>query len=248
VVAHWYPDYASLFFKCRLLMHKISIIIPVLNEQSALIEHLPVLQDYRHAGHEVIVVDGGSTDASVSIASALADQVLKSSPGRSVQMNAGAARAAGTILLFLHIDTLLPAHADRILTNHLSNSDRVWGRFDLKLTGSSSAFRVIEWMINLRSRYTGMATGDQAIFVLSSVFQQAGAYPEIPLMEDVALSRKLRKFSRPVCLRQRVITSSRRWEQHGIVRTTGLMWILRLGFFFGVSPTSLHRKYYKKTG
>jgi len=226
-------------------MQKISIIIPVLNEESALPAYLPVLQDYRRAGHEVIVVDGGSCDNSVSIAAALADLVVESSPGRGVQMNAGAARATGEILLFLHIDTLLPDHADRLLMEHLSNSDRVWGRFDLSLSGSNCVFRLIERMINLRSRYTGMATGDQAIFVLSSVFEQVGAYPEIPLMEDLALSRKLRNFSSPVCLRQRVVSSSRRWEQHGIVRTILLMWILRLQFFLGVSPDALYRKYYK---
>ena len=227
---------------------KISIIIPVLNEESALRAHLPVLQDFRHAGHEVIVVDGGSCDESVSIASALVDQVLASSPGRGVQMNAGAVQATGAVLLFLHIDTLLPDHADRLVTESLAHLDRVWGRFDLSLSGRNPAFRLIERMINLRSRYTGMATGDQGIFVLSSVFEQAGAYPEIPLMEDLALSRELKKFSRPVCLRQQVISSSRRWEQHGIVRTIVLMWILRLQFFLGVSPQVLYRRYYKKRG
>lgn len=225
-------------------MQKISIIIPVLNEESALRSHLPALQDYRHAGHEIIVVDGGSWDASVSIASACSDQVVESPPGRGVQMNAGAAQATGSVLLFLHIDTLLPPQADLLVTESLS--ERGWGRFDLSLTGRNPAFRLIERMINLRSRYTGMATGDQGIFVLSSVFQQVGAYPEIPLMEDLALSRKLRKLSKPACLRQQVISSSRRWEQHGIVRTVLLMWILRLAFFIGVSPDVLYRKYYKK--
>ena len=227
-------------------MQKISIIIPVLNEESALRAHLPLLQQYRHAGHELIVIDGGSSDASVSVASGLADKVLESSPGRGVQMNAGAVQATGTILLFLHVDTLLPEHAERVVKESLANSNRVWGRFDLKLSGGSSVFRLIEKMINLRSRCTGMATGDQSIFVLRSTFEQAGAYPEIPLMEDLALSSKLKKFSRPVCLRQRVISSSRRWEQHGIVRTILLMWILRLQFFLGASPHVLYRKYYKK--
>jgi len=228
-------------------MQKISIIIPVLNEESALRAHLPLLQQYRHAGHELIVIDGGSSDASVSVASGLADKVLESSPGRGVQMNAGAVQATGPILLFLHVDTLLPEHAARVVKESLANSDRVWGRFDLKLSGGSSVFRLIEKMINMRSRYTGMATGDQGIFVLRSTFEQAGAYPEIPLMEDLALSSKLKKFSRPVCLRQRVISSSRRWEQHGIAHTVLLMWILRLQFFLGVSPHFLYRKYYKKS-
>ncbi len=227
-------------------MQKISIIIPVLNEAPALRSNLPALQTFRYAGHEVIVVDGGSSDASIRIASALTDKVVESAPGRGMQMNAGAAKATGTILLFLHIDTLLPDQADRLVTESLFGDDRVWGRFDLRLSGENPAFRLIERMINMRSRYTGMATGDQGIFVLSSTFNQVGTYPEIPLMEDLVLSRKLRKLAKPICLQQRVISSSRRWEQHGIVRTVLLMWILRLAFFLGIGPEILHRKYYKK--
>lgn len=222
----------------------ISIIIPVLNEAETLHKHLPALQALRRDGHQLIVVDGGSTDGSAEVAGSLVDICLCCEPGRARQMNAGAARAQGDILLFLHIDTLLPAQAATLVTAALADGSRCWGRFDVRLDGRHPAFRVIAWAMNLRSRVTAVATGDQAIFVKRSVFQQIGGYASLPLMEDVVISKTLRKIARPVCLRPPVLSSSRRWQQHGIVATIWLMWRLRLAFFLGASPAELHKQYY----
>lgn len=226
-------------------MTRLSIIIPVLNEEAALRSHLPRLQPLRDAGHEVIVVDGGSDDESARIASAQADQVLVAPQGRARQMNAGAAAASGGILVFLHIDTLLP-DATLQLDEQMKQSSRVWGRFDLRLSGEHPAFRLLERLISLRSRVSGIVTGDQTIFVRSDAFALAGGYPDMPLMEDVVLSRRLLRQSRPLCLRDRVVSSSRRWERDGILRTVLLMWFLRLRFYLGADPGRLAEIYQKK--
>lgn len=223
---------------------RLSIIIPVLNESQALAGQLPALQELRAAGHELIVVDGGSTDGSPARCKGLVDALIHSAAGRAKQMNAGADRAEGDILLFLHIDTQLPDGVGQRLAEGLGQSDRVWGRFDVRLSGTHPAFRVIETMMNWRSRLTGIATGDQAIFVRRDVFEAIGAYDDVPLMEDVLLSKKLKQYSRPLCLQPSVVSSSRRWEQHGIIRTVWLMWRLRLAFFLGAEPAALHRQYY----
>lgn len=223
---------------------RLSIIIPVLNESQALAGQLPALQKLRADGHELIVVDGGSTDDSPARCKGLVDALINSPAGRAKQMNAGADRAHGDILLFLHIDTQLSDGVGQCLAEGLRQSGRVWGRFDVRLSGAHPAFRVIETMMNWRSRLTGIATGDQAIFVRRDVFKAIGAYDDVPLMEDVLLSNKLKKYSRPLCLQPSVVSSSRRWEQHGIVRTVWLMWCLRLAFFLGAEPSALHRQYY----
>jgi rSAM/selenodomain-associated transferase 2/rSAM/selenodomain-associated transferase 1 len=226
----------------------ISIIIPVLNESAALAANLPMLQSWRQGGHELIVVDGGSSDESVSLCAGLVDHVLFAPPGRASQMNAGAKIASADVLLFLHIDTMLPAILPQDLLNSLANSKyRSWGRFDVRLSNSKWVFRLIETMINLRSRVTGIATGDQAIFVRRDVFEQIGGYAQIALMEDVKLCKTLLKsVGRPVCLRDRVQSSSRRWEKHGVVKTILLMWRLRLAYFLGASPADLHAQYYRR--
>lgn len=227
-------------------MKRISIIVPVLNEREALQRNLPLLQGVREGGHEIIVVDGGSTDDSVTIASTLADYVIRSKAGRAHQMNAGAAVAHGEILLFLHIDTELPADAMALIQESLRQLTAVWGRFDVRLSGSRRVFRIIEALINLRSRVSGVATGDQAIFVRSARFRQVSGFPDLSLMEDVALSKTLRRLASPICLRARVTTSSRRWEQHGVVHTVLLMWWLRLLYFCGIAPQKLHDIYIRK--
>ncbi len=223
---------------------RISIIIPVLNEAACLQAHLQRLQPWRAAGHEVIVVDGGSHDGSERIASKLADKLLGSASGRARQMNAGAAGAAHDILLFLHADTVLPDFADQQIIAALQQAGAVWGRFNVSLDSPRRIFRIIEQAVNLRSALSGIATGDQAIFVGKREFLQVGAYDEIPLMEDVALSKKLRRLAWPVCLRTRVSTSARRWQQQGICHTVLLMWRLRLAYFLGISPERLVRRYY----
>lgn len=221
----------------------LSIIIPTLNEAAVIVPALTGLQSVRAAGHEVIVVDGGSTDATCSLAAPFADQLLHSERGRARQMNCGAAAARGEVLIFLHADTLLPEDADRAIRAGLAQTGACWGRFDVRLSGAHPLLRGVETLMNGRSRLTGIATGDQAIFVRRDTFEQAGGFPAIPLMEDIAISRILRRYGRPLCLRERVITSSRRWERRGIVRTVLLMWWLRLAYACGADPQRLARLY-----
>ncbi len=224
----------------------LSIIIPVLNEAATLTAALLALQPLRTAGHEIIVVDGGSHDASLSLAEAWTDQVIRSARGRARQMNAGAVIARHEVLLFLHADTQLPAQADQLIIEGLQNNAHpfpLWGRFDVQLSGKYFLLRVIERSMNWRSRLTGIATGDQAIFICRDLFQRVGGFPDIPLMEDITLSRTLKRHSSPLCLQQRVVTSSRRWEQRGIVRTLLLMWRLRLAYALGADPQRLAQLY-----
>lgn len=221
---------------------RISVIVPVLNESAILGEHLSQLQDLRSRGHEVIVVDGGSTDDSGAVASDLADLVLQAPRGRAAQMNVGAARARGGILLFLHADTRLPENADARMIRALSGRGG-WGRFDVALAGRHRLLPVVAGCMNLRSRLTGIATGDQAIFVSADWFRELGGFPQIALMEDIAMSRLLRARQWPVCLPERVCTSGRRWDQGGLLRTVITMWLLRLAYFFGADPVWLARCY-----
>lgn len=218
-----------------------SIIIPVLNEEVSIKILLNQLQLYRNLGHEVIVVDGGSKDKTVSISESLADIVIQSPPGRAIQMNAGAAQANNNIFWFLHADTLLPENAIEKIESALSMNE--WGRFNIKLSGTNILFRIIEVMINIRSCLSGIATGDQGIFVKRNTFNSIGGYSELPLMEDVDLSKKLKAFSRSVCLKEKLTTSSRRWEKYGIFTTVLLMWKLRLLFWLGVSAERLAQQY-----
>ena len=190
-----------------------------------------------------IVADGGSRDDTRHIARPLCDRVLHAARGRARQMNAGAAAARGEVLLFLHADTRLPCGWIRMVRDALGHRGREWGRFDVRLDGAHPMLRVVERAMNLRSRLSGIATGDQAIFVTRGAFRRAGGFPDIGLMEDVALSRRLRARSRPACVRAAVTTSSRRWESNGIVRTIVLMWRLRLEYAFGADPERLARRY-----
>ena len=225
-------------------LKKISVIMPVLNEATGIAASLAALQPLRAAGHEVIVVDGGSKDGSVSLARSLADRVISSPKGRARQMNEGSQLASGEILLFLHGDTQLPLNADRLMEEGMRSSQKGWGRFDVRLSGEHWLLRVVECLMNWRSRLAGIATGDQAIFVRREWFDAVGGFPDIPLMEDIELSRQLKRLGPPLCLQPPVLTSSRRWEEHGILRTILLMWRLRLAFFLGASPTRLVRRYY----
>ncbi|MEW5929995.1 MAG: TIGR04283 family arsenosugar biosynthesis glycosyltransferase [Gemmatimonadota bacterium] len=224
-------------------MRRISVVVPALDEAAGIAATLAPLQALRARGHEVLVVDGGSTDGTPELAAPLADRVLRSARGRARQQNAGAREARGDVLLFLHADTRLPPDADRLVLDGLARSGRGWGRFDVRLTGRAPMLRVVERMISLRSRIGGIATGDQAIFVRQEWFQDAGGFPEIPLMEDVALSRVLLRRGRPLCLREPVLTSSRRWETRGIWRTILLMWCLRLEYRLGADPERLATRY-----
>ncbi len=224
-------------------MARLSIIMPVLDEGDGIAGALDALAELRGLGVEVIVVDGGSHDATVQRARRRADHVLSSPRGRALQMNAGAAKATGDVLLFLHADTRLPPEAERLVLDGLARSAHQWGRFDVTIEGRHPMLGLVAVMMNLRSRITGIATGDQAIFVKRDAFQVAGGFPEIPLMEDIALSKRLKHTGRPLCLRERAITSGRRWEAHGVFRTILLMWRLRLAYFFGADPAALARRY-----
>jgi rSAM/selenodomain-associated transferase 2 len=224
-------------------MPALSIVIPVLNESANIRAALSRLADYRRRGAEVIVVDGGSTDGTASIASTLADHVIAAPRGRARQMNAGAAAASGDAFLFLHCDCVLPHDADRLILDALVQPSAMWGRFDVRIEGRHPLLRVIAALMNARSRLTGIATGDQAIFVRHDAFERAGHFPDIPLMEDIAFSKAMKRASRPVCLRAKVTTSGRRWEKNGVVRTMILMWRLRLAYFLGANPTSLAKRY-----
>ncbi|MDX1604627.1 MAG: TIGR04283 family arsenosugar biosynthesis glycosyltransferase [Candidatus Competibacterales bacterium] len=224
-------------------MTALSVIIPVLNDSVPLARLLPELQPLRERDAEVIVVDGGGMDDELGSFAALTDQILRSARGRARQMNAGARIARGRVLWFLHADTRLPADADWMIRDALA-SGRDWGRFDVRLSGYHPALRVVETLMNLRSRLTGIATGDQGLFVTRAAFKAVGGYPEIALMEDIALSQRLKRLSRPICLRARLITSSRRWERDGILRTVLLMWRLRLAYRLGANPDRLAQRYY----
>jgi rSAM/selenodomain-associated transferase 2 len=222
---------------------RLSLIIPTLNEHAGIADTLARVQAMRARGCEVVVADGGSTDATAEIAAPLADGVVTSERGRARQQNAGAAAAAGDVLLFLHADTHLPEDADRLVLGGLEASGRGWGRFDVRLTGRHRLLRVIERMIGVRSRLSGIATGDQAIFTRREWFERAGGFPEIPLMEDVALSKALKRLGPPLCMRETVTTSSRRWEERGVLRTMLLMWRLRFAFWRGADPSELAERY-----
>jgi rSAM/selenodomain-associated transferase 2 len=221
----------------------ISIIVPVLNEAALITQTLSALQPLRATGHEVIVADGGSADDTRALAESLSDRLIRSPCGRSRQMNAGARLASGEILLFLHVDTFLPKDADQLIIGAMNLKKCRWGRFDVRLSGNHFLFRIIERSMNWRSRLTGITTGDQGIFVQRQLFETVGGFPEIDLMEDIALSKILKRYDRPVCLRQPVLTSSRRWEERGVLRTILLMWRLRLLYLLGSNSKRLAHIY-----
>jgi len=224
-------------------MSALSIIVPTLNEAGGVVAHLAALQAMRRRGIEVIVADGGSTDGTPALAAPWVDAVVSAPCGRATQMNAGAELAGGDVLLFLHADTRLPDGADSLLAQALAEPGRVWGRFDVAIEGTHPLLTIVALSMNCRSRLTGIATGDQAMFVRREVFNTVGCFTELPLMEDVALSRKLKRIARPLCLRARAITSGRRWEQRGVLRTIVLMWRLRGAYWLGVDPGRLAQAY-----
>jgi len=222
---------------------RLSIVMPVLDEAAGLARTLSLLAPFRAQGVEVIVADGGSSDASVAIAGEYGDRIVHSERGRARQMNAGAAVARGEVLLFLHADTRLPDDALVSIERGIAATGRRWGRFDIRLSGSHPMLRVVEWAMNHRSRWTGIMTGDQAMFVTRDWFAAVGCFPDLALMEDLEISRRLKRQGRPLCLAGPVISSSRRWEEGGIPRTILLMWRLRLAWFLGASPEALARRY-----
>lgn len=222
---------------------RLSIVVPTLNEAPGIAAALAALAPLRAAGHEVLVIDGGSDDGTPDLAAPRADRVAAAPRGRASQMNAGARLASGDVLLFLHADTRLPPRADRLVLEGLAGSGRAWGRFDVRIDGRHPLLGFVGALMNARSRWTGIATGDQAIFVRRDAFAAVGGFPPLALMEDVALSAALKRVSAPLCLRARATTSGRRWEARGVLRTVVLMWWLRLRYFLGASPERLAERY-----
>ena len=222
---------------------RLSIIVPTLDEAVNLAATLERLSAMRARGAEVVVADGGSRDSTRAIATDLADRVIEAPRGRASQMNAGARSATGDVLVFLHADTHLPEDADRLVLEGLAASRRAWGRFDVRIESRSPMLAVVAAFMNLRSRLTGIATGDQAIFVNRKAFEDVGRFPAIPLMEDIAITKSLKRISPPLCIRSRATTSGRRWEKRGTFATILLMWRLRLAYFLGADPAALAKRY-----
>ena len=216
---------------------KISIIIPVLNEAATLDRLLGDLQSLRQRGHEVMVVDGGGEHVSVQHCDDRIDRFVQTTAGRARQMRAGARQSSGDIFWFLHADSVIPAQADRNIISACATGG--WGRFDVRLSGDHLLLRLVERLMNLRSRLSGIATGDQGIFVSRVLYRTVGGMPDLPLMEDIELSKRLKRLAPPQCLRTPLTTSSRRWETHGIVRTIVLMWLLRAAYALGVPAQRL---------
>ncbi|MBM3343038.1 MAG: glycosyltransferase [Betaproteobacteria bacterium] len=221
----------------------LTIIIPCLNEADGIAETLQALAPLRARGVEVVVVDGGSGDNTVECAKPLADQVMSAARGRALQMNAGAAAARGDILLFLHADCRLPAQADQLITDGLNRARKTWGRFDVELSGERAMLGVIAALMNARSRLTSVSTGDQGLFITRTLFEAAGKFPQIPLMEDIAFTKTLKRYGAPLNLRHRMRVSGRRWEKHGVWRTVLLMWRLRFQYWLGADPVNLAKQY-----
>lgn len=221
---------------------RIAVIIPSLNEASCILQTLEPLQNWRHKGHIICLVDGGSNDNTVSLSESLVDKVVRSDKGRALQMNTGSEQVDADILLFLHADTLIgPDDDEHIL--HAIDNNAIWGRFNVRFSSKALIFRVIAALMNVRSCLTSIVTGDQGIFVRKDIFDQVGRFPQLELMEDIALSCRLRSVKRAICLPQRLLTSSRRWESGGIIRTILLMWYLRLAYFLGVPAKTLAKRY-----
>jgi rSAM/selenodomain-associated transferase 2 len=224
-------------------MVRLSVVIPTLNEGERIAATLRALAPAQRRGAELIVVDGGSEDRTMALAAAMADRVLSAARGRAAQLNAGAAAASGSVLLFLHADSQPPPAFDHVLLAAVAQRELAWGRFDVRIASARRTLDLVAAMMNLRSRLTGIATGDQGIFATRALFERLGGFPLQPLMEDIAFSREAKRLAAPVCLRSRIVTSGRRWERHGVAKTILLMWRLRLAYFCGADPRDLALRY-----
>lgn len=223
-------------------MKSIAVIVPVLNEAENLLGLITQLSKFNQSEDEVVIVDGGSTDKTLEILADMELQIIMAPKGRAIQMNAGALHSDADILLFLHADTQLPANAADLIRKVIDDGAG-WGRFDVRISGPHPMLKVIAFLMNWRSRFTGIATGDQGIFIRRELFNAAGGFPEQPLMEDIEISKRLKKISYPVCLSEKVITSGRRWQKYGIWKTILLMWRLRFAYWRGVPASKLAERY-----
>lgn len=222
---------------------RLSIVVPILNEARQLPGLLDHLQHWQHRGCEIIIVDGGSSDGSQALIEAHGFHVICAERGRARQMNVGAQGACGDILIFMHADTRLPQQADVLVRRALLDGQNLWGRFDIRLEGRHGMLPVIARMMNLRSRLTGIATGDQAIFVTAGAFNQIGSFADLPLMEDIQLTKDLCRISPPACISDKAITSGRRWMEKGVWRTIWLMWRLRWAYWRRTPAAILAKRY-----
>ncbi|MCC6532939.1 MAG: TIGR04283 family arsenosugar biosynthesis glycosyltransferase [Burkholderiales bacterium] len=222
---------------------RVSIVVPALNEAGTIAATLRTLVAARMRGTELIVVDGGSEDRTVHAARPFAERVVVAPRGRASQLNAGAAAATGEVLLFLHADSHPPCEADRVVLEAIGAKALAWGRFDVRIESERKSLRLVSAMMNVRSRASGIATGDQGIFATRALFERIGGFPPQPLMEDIAFCRAAKRIAAPICLHQVMLTSGRRWEQQGVLRTVLLMWRLRLAYFLGADPRALSARY-----
>ncbi len=227
-------------------MQQISFVVPVLNEQDNLINQEALLKSLLHKGHEVIIVDGGSTDNSSEIAVNIGCKCISSIASRGLQQHAGAKESSNNILVFLHADTMLPSYGIKNIFDALDRPNIHWGRFSVSFTSQKLVFKIIAWFMNVRSCLTGIVTGDHVLFIKREAYFKSGGFSDIPIMEDVEFSKRLKKYSRPVCIASKVITSSRKWEKHGVIKTIVLMWRLRLLYFFGVPAKTIATQYYSR--
>lgn len=223
----------------------ISIVIPVLDDADALARLLDQLGGLLGDSSEIIVVDGGSSDLSVTIAQSHRVVLVHSQRGRARQLNDGIAHAQAPVVWMLHADSDVSPAVWRSLVARARDPALRWGRFDVRLSGRSPLLRVVEWMMNVRSCVTSICTGDQGIFVKREVLATVGGVPDQPLMEDIELSRRLRRMGAVSCAREKLVTSSRRWEGEGMLATVLLMWRLRAAYFFGTDPARLAERYYR---
>jgi len=220
----------------------VAVVIPVLNEDKSLLQHINTFKALDNKYH-VVFCDSGSIDKTCSVLQQHKLHYCTSAKGRAIQMNTGAVLSKSDIILFMHADTVMTASGIEAVKKVMLDDSVVGGHFDIRLSGEGFVFRVIEWMINLRSRMTGISTGDQCQFVRRSVFEAMGGFPKQALMEDVEFSKRLKRYGKLVSLRDKVVTSSRRWEQYGVVKTIALMWKMRLLYWLGISPETLAQMY-----